>query len=109
MPNRTVIIRPRDKPWMNSKIRIAIRKRNRLLKFFCRRKSPRTWENYRLQKNLATALIRKCKVSYFANLNKKLQDPKLGPKKWWGIVKGRRPYSSCHAKRQIDVLSGWVG
>ena len=87
VPKRTVIIRPRDKPWMNSKIRIAIRKRNRLLKFFCRRKSPRTWENYRLQRNLTTALIRKCKVSYFANLNKKLQDPKLGPKKWWGIVK----------------------
>jgi hypothetical protein len=40
-----------------------------------------------LQRNLTTALIRKCKVNYFANLNKKLQDPKLGPKKWWGIVK----------------------
>ena len=25
------------------------------------------------------------------------------------IVKGRHPYSNCHAKRHFDVLSGWVG
>ena len=24
-------------------------------------------------------------------------------------IKGPRPYSSCHAKRQNDVLAGWVG
>ena len=29
--------------------------------------------------------------------------------KYRSFAKGRRPYSSCHAKRQIDVLSGWVG
>ena len=39
VPNRTVVIRPRDKPWMNSEIRKAIRRRNRLLKLFCRRNS----------------------------------------------------------------------
>jgi hypothetical protein len=51
-----------------------------------------------LQRNLTAALIRKCKVSYFANLNKKLQDPKLGPKKWWGIVK-----SLCGSKIQSKI------
>ena len=40
-----------------------------------------------MQRNLTTTLIRICKTKYFANLNMKLQDPKLGPKKWWGIVK----------------------
>lgn len=87
VPNGMVVIRPMDNPWMNSKIRKAIRKRNRLLKFYCRRKNSTTWENYRLQRNLTTTLIRICKTKYFANLNMKLQDPKLGPKKWWGIVK----------------------
>ncbi len=38
IPNRTVTIRPRDKPWINSDIRKAIRKRNRLLKLYCRHK-----------------------------------------------------------------------
>lgn len=87
VPNRTVVIRPRDKPWMNSEIRKAIRKRNRLLKNFCRRKSPATWENYRSQRNFTTSLIRTCKARYFADLNEKLQDPKIGPKRWWGIIK----------------------
>lgn len=32
IPNKNVIIRPRDKPWMTSEVRRAIRKRNRLLK-----------------------------------------------------------------------------
>lgn len=46
VPNRTVVIRPRDKPWMNSEIRRAIRKRNRLLKLFCRQNNPVAWDNY---------------------------------------------------------------
>ena len=28
IPSKTVSIRPKDKPWMSSKIRLAIRKRN---------------------------------------------------------------------------------
>ena len=58
-------------PWMNSKVTKAIRKRNRLLKLFCRR----------------TKELRLCKGRYFANLNEKLQDTKIGPKRCWGIVK----------------------
>ena len=30
---KTVVIRPHDKPWINGKVKSAIRKRNRLLKF----------------------------------------------------------------------------
>jgi hypothetical protein len=60
IPNRTVIIRPRDKPWMNSGIRKEIRKRNRVLKYYCSHKSPEAWENYRAQRNL-TSHIRAAK------------------------------------------------
>ena len=28
---------------------------------------------------------------------------------WERLGKGPRPYSHCHAKRQTDILSGWVG
>ena len=59
VPHRTVTIRPRDKPWVNSEIRRAIRKRNRLLKYYCRHKSPEAWEIYRRQRNFTTILIRK--------------------------------------------------
>jgi hypothetical protein len=34
-PHITVTIRPGDKPWVNSEIMRAIRKKNRLLKYYC--------------------------------------------------------------------------
>ena len=87
VPNKTVVIRPRDKPWMNSEVRRAVRKRNRLLKKFCANKNPENWELYRRQRNNTTTLIRKSKISFYNKLNNKLNDALLGPKKWWGIVK----------------------
>jgi hypothetical protein len=67
IPNRIVTIRP--KPWMSSDIRKAICKRNRLLKYYCRHKSPRAWENYRVQRNLTTFLIRTAKKKYYTNFS----------------------------------------
>ena len=87
VPHRTVVIRPRDKPWMNSLIRKSIRKRDRLLKLNSRYKTVSTWERYKQQRNLTTSLIRSRKMEYYKNLNLKLQDPNLGSKKWWGLVK----------------------
>ncbi len=87
IPNRTVTIRPRDKPWMNSGIRKEIRKRNRLLKYYCSHKSPEAWENYRVQRNLTTSHIRAAKETFYVKLNEKLQNPEIVPKKWWGLIK----------------------
>ena len=107
IPNRIVTIRPRDIPWMSSDIRKAIRKRNRLLKYFCRHKSPRAWENYRVQRNLTTFLIRTAKTKYYTNLSDKLQDPKIGQKKWWGIIKslyGNKIHSNIPALLEGDRM-----
>ena len=57
IPNRRVTIRPKDKPWMNSLIRRAIRKRDRLLKRFGKNKIPSNWERYRAQRNFVVKLI----------------------------------------------------
>jgi hypothetical protein len=54
---KTEVIRPHDKPWMNSKFRKAIRKRNRLLKNYSRLKTSASWEKYRVQRNYTTTLI----------------------------------------------------
>lgn len=43
IPYKKVTIRPRDKQWMNSNVRSAIRKRNRLLKKFSVFKSNDFW------------------------------------------------------------------
>jgi hypothetical protein len=48
-------------------------------KRYSRHKTPAFWEKYRVQRNYTTSLIRLNKVKY--------GDPKISPKKWWGIVK----------------------
>ncbi|XP_028412551.1 uncharacterized protein LOC114535443 [Dendronephthya gigantea] len=87
IPNKIVVIRPRDKPWMISAVRTAIRKRNRLLKQFSKRKTDFLWRRYKNQRNYTMWLIREAKTSYYRKLNNKLSDPSLGPKKWWSYIK----------------------
>ena len=87
IPYKEVVIRPRDKEWMNCKVRSAIRKRNRLLKKFDRIKSIGNWNNYKQQRNLTTSLIRDAKANYYLKLNNDLSNPSLCKKKWWSTVK----------------------
>ena len=72
---------------MNSGIRKEIRKRNRLLKYYCCQKSPEAWENYRVQRNLTMSHIRAAKETFYVKLNEKLQNPEIAPKKYWGLIK----------------------
>ena len=62
IPLKMVTIRPNDKPWMDSKVRHAIRRRDRLLRIHNIRPSPVTWESYRAQRNFVTSLIRFAKI-----------------------------------------------
>ena len=87
IPSRIVLIRPRDKPWMDSSVRLATRKRDRSLKLYCKYKTP-SLEKYRQQRNLTTTLLRKNKAKFFHKVNAKLQDVTTGVKAWWSIVKG---------------------
>ena len=52
--HRTVTICPQDKPWMNTSIRRAIRKRNKLLKIHTKNRTRVYWERYRQQRNLTS-------------------------------------------------------
>ena len=79
--HKTVVICPHDKPWMNGKVRGAIRKRNRLLKIHSRLKLPALWEKYRIQRNYTSSLIRYSKKIYYENLNLKMSDPTICSKK----------------------------
>jgi hypothetical protein len=89
---KTVVIRPHDKPWMNSKVKKAIRKRNRLLK------TSASWEKYRVQRNYTTTLIRSNKAHYYVNLNNMLQEPEVSSKKWWGILKFLYGQKMCEGR-----------
>jgi len=87
IPNSEVIIRPRDKVWMNSKVCSAIQKRNRLLKQFNRLKTSDCWTKYKLQQNHTMLVIREANANYYLKLNRNLSDPLLCKKKWWSTVK----------------------
>ena len=97
IPLKTVTIRPNDKPWMDSKVRLAIRKRDRLLRIHNIRPSPVTWESYRVQRNIVTSLIRFAKKLFYESANKDLSNPVIDCKKWWSIVSRvcGRENSSC--------------
>ena len=86
IPLKTVTIRPNDKPCMDSKVRVAIRGRDRLLRIHNKRPSPVTWESYRAQRNIVTSLIRFAKKSFYERANKDLSNPDINCKKWWSIV-----------------------
>ena len=86
IPLKTVTIRPNDKPWMDSKVRLAIRRRDRLLRIHNLRPSPVTWESYRAQCNIVTSLIRFAKKSFYESANRELSKPDINRKKWWSIV-----------------------
>ena len=70
---------------MNSKVRLAIRKRDRLLRKHNRTKTVLSWQNYKRQRNRTTTIIRCAKASFYEKSNDLLCDPQVGPKKWWSI------------------------
>ena len=86
IPLKMVTIRPNDKPWMDSEVRHAIRRRDRLLRIHNIRPSPVTWENYRAQRNFVTSLIRFAKKSFYERASTDLSNPDTNCKKWWSIV-----------------------
>ena len=65
-PFREVIIRPRDKPWMTSTIRTAMRKRDRFLRKYRLTNSLTDWNKYKIQRNLTVGIVRKEKSVYGA-------------------------------------------
>lgn len=85
LPQQVVIIRPNDKPWMNSMARLAMRKRDRLLRKHNRTKTIQSWQNYKRQRNRTTTIIRRAKALFYEKSNNLLRDPQAGPKKWWSI------------------------
>ena len=64
IPFKTVTIRPNDKPWMNGRNRLSIRKRNCFLKMHNKKSTLNLWECYHLQHNHTTYLIRNAKKVY---------------------------------------------
>ncbi len=107
IPNKTVVIRPRDKPWFNNDVRRAFRKRDCAYNTWKRHRSPEnydTYKNLRHEANYAKALA---KQVYHQKLSSKLIDPTTCPKQFWKITKqlyGNKIQSSIPPLIKNDIV-----
>jgi hypothetical protein len=82
IPTKTVLIRPDDKPFMNSSIRKALRKRNRIHYRAKCTNNPDHWSQYRHLRNDVIRLVREAKTEYKNKLTSQLMDKSIPPDKW---------------------------
>ncbi len=72
IPNKTVTIRSKDKPWMKNIIRKAQRRRNRAYKTFKISNTEGHWHEYTQARNKCNEEISKAKKGYEDDLAQKL-------------------------------------
>ena len=88
IPHETIKCSHKDPPWMNKKIKSALRNKNRLYKKYISGGNKREDEiKLRADTIFVSDLIASTKDSYFADLGKRLNDPKTGSKTYWSILK----------------------
>jgi hypothetical protein len=87
IPNRTIKIRPKDKPWMTRAVKICIRKRNRAYKRFKRTGQPNhhvIWKTIAREANYQMHLA---KLEHIEKVKRQLMDMTVGEKKYWKLAK----------------------
>ena len=87
VPNKSVLICPRDLPWFHNQIRQDIRKRNQLHKIAKQTYTPEAWARLRESRNKITTNIRNSKINYFKKIANNLQHRNLTNKNWWKLTK----------------------
>jgi len=88
MPLRTITVRPRDKPGMNSIVRGLFRKTHRLHRIARETKLPIDQENHRLARSLAKKTWRKAqKYYYYVKLNSSVSSVGSEIRNYWKTIK----------------------
>ena len=81
---------------MNSSIRKAIRKRNRIHYRAKSTKDPDHWSQYIHLRNDVIRLVREAKTEYKNNLTSQIMDKSIPPDKWWRIAKSVCKLNKCN-------------
>ena len=87
IPSKTFLLRPCDKPWMNSEIRRLQRIRNRLHSRAKSIDTPDAWARYRQQKNLLNSTINRAKREHTKSIIDKLNSLDRSNADWWKVVR----------------------
>ena len=87
IPNKTVLIRPNDKPGMTGRIRYLFRKCNRLHKIASKSKLPQDIEKHRTARKEAKYEWKIAKQNYYNRLYNKMSTSENKNKVYWKITK----------------------
>ena len=83
IPNKLIVVRTRDPPWMTSFIRRKIRKRRRLHKKAKKYNTPGLWANFRRIRNECVKLVKQAKSEFFEKQCDSLNSEVDSIKNWW--------------------------
>ena len=87
VPNKTIICRDKDAPWMTSKIKDTLKEKSKVYKKYVKNGRKTADLNILKEKIQYSAnIIATAKDKYLTDLGKKLNDPLLGPKAYWSIL-----------------------
>ena len=87
IPNKVIMVRPNDPPWINSEIKRNIRRRKRHYKRAKISNSDVDWLKFRRIRNKVVSLIRASKDKYFSTISDKLISNITSSREWWKTLK----------------------
>ena len=87
IPNRYITVKKDNPPWITTKIKKYIRRKNRIHKKAKKTNTIGQWEKFRKIRNKCNKLILNAKQSYFDKISEKINTETNGSKNWWKLVK----------------------
>lgn len=87
IPNKVVLVRPKDAPWFNNTLRKFRRKVHRLFSNFKKNPNTNNWERYTSSRNSYKHALDSAHQEYRESIAKSLTNSR-NEKQWWNTVKG---------------------
>ena len=87
IPNRYITVKKDNPPWITTKIKKYICRKNRIHKKAKKTNTIGQWEKFRKIRNKFNKLILNAKQSYFDKISEKINTETNGSKNWWKLVK----------------------
>ena len=87
IPNKNIKINHRDLPWINSHLKLLIRRRKRAYKRAKKNNTPENWSRFRKLRNETITTLRNNKSAYISSLSAKLKSGTYSSRDWWKTLK----------------------
>ena len=106
IPNKQVLIRPKDKPWMTGNIRRLLRRRNRFHKLYRRTLLEQHRDSWIAARKQVKHEIKNQKKLYYDSIIHSLLDPATCSKSFWKTTKNLLGYKTSYKIPTLQEPSG---